>query len=317
LNIAIGTGRRLRAAFAALLTLSLLATLVVAETASARTLSERLAVNTADKLMKKQLRDKKRRLVEARIGTGERVNKNVFRFLYDDLNRQGEVCVGVIEVRLVPPGGNTVVARFRGTKCARPGDEALAVRTVARAAGRSFVRSQSAIIRSVTRFIENAQACETLDVPADRQDEATLLLSTGLTQASVRPINRLLDDYASTLQSLGLGDTQLAKGAAAWRDFVDGYRSLPALRPGACSVLAEWAANGYTDATAPVDFAALTTLTERLSADGREIRRTARYLVAEGIDPVTGVEFTFDNLVGSIVLPSSDLNAAAARIIAR
>jgi hypothetical protein len=295
LNIAFGT-RRLRAAFAALLTLTLLSTLVVAESASARSLSERLATSTATKLVKKQLNDRKRNLVEARISTGERVDRNRIRFLYDDLNREGEVCAGTIDVRLVPAGGNTVRAKFASTKCAAPGDEALAFRTVARSAGRAFVRAQPALVRSVRRFVRNSEPCETLDVPNDRQDEATLLLAAGLAQAANRPLNAMLDDYATTLQSLAATDQQLAKGAAAWRDYVDGIRSLPALAPSACAVLAEWAANGYTEETAPVDFTALKALFDRVKADGAEIRRTARYLARLGIDPVTAVEFTLDDL---------------------
>jgi hypothetical protein len=317
LKTAIGSGRRLRTSFAALLTLSMLSTLAVAETASARTLSERLAERTATKLVNKQLADRERRLVEARISPGERVNRNAFRFFYDDLNRQGEVCSGIIEVRLVPRGGNTVQARFRTTKCAAPGDEALAFRTVARAGGRAFLRATPAVLRAVGRYVENAQACETLDVPADRQDEAALLLLTGLTQATMRPLGVLIDDYASTLQSLGVTDTQLQRGAAAWRDFIDGVRSLPKMSPSPCAVLAEWAANGYTDATAPVDFAALRALTERLSADGAEVRRTSRYLARQGIDALTAVDFSLDNLIGSIVPAEGDLNSTAARIIAR
>ncbi|MEA2443173.1 MAG: hypothetical protein QOJ12_465, partial [Thermoleophilales bacterium] len=174
-----------------------------------------------------------------------------------------------------------------------------AFRTVARTTGDAFLKAQPALIKSVRRYVRTIQPCETLNVPADRQDEATLMLSTGLTQAATRPLSTLLDDYATTLQSLAATDQQLAKGAAAWRDYVDGVRSLPAFAPNACSVLAEWAANGYTDETAPTDFAALKTLVDRLQADGAEIRRTARYLAALGIDPVTAVEFTLDDLVGA------------------
>ena len=124
-----GRGGRLRATFATLLALSLLASLGLAQTASARTLSERLAVTQVTRLMNKQLKDRKRRLVEARVSVGERINRNRFVFLYDDLNRQGVVCTATIDVRLVPPGGNTVVARFVGkSRCERPGDEGLAYR---------------------------------------------------------------------------------------------------------------------------------------------------------------------------------------------
>ena len=296
-----------------------MATLFVAETASAqRSLSERLATRTATKLVRQQLADRERDLVEARISEGDRVNRNVFRYLYDDLNRDGEVCTAVIDVRLVPAGGNTVRARFlRGSNCERPGVEALGVRTASRAAARRYLRAQPAVVRSVRRFVRDIEACERLDIPADRQDEATLLLSTGLIQATVVPLAPTIDSFATTLQSLGLTEDPLIKGAAAWRDFLDGARSLPTLSPNACAVLAEWAANGFTDATAPVDFAALRTLTARLQADGREVRRTARYLVQKGIDPLTAVEFTLEDLIGTTVVSDSDTRASAARVLAR
>jgi hypothetical protein len=308
----IGRGGRLRAAFATLLALSLLASLGLAQTASARTLSERLAVKQAARLMNKQLRDRDRRLVEARVSIGERVNRNRFVFLYDDLNRQGVVCTGTIDVRLVPPGGNKVVARFlRDTNCERPGDEALGYRAAARFAGAAFAKRERSVLRSVTRYIEQAQACEDLQVPDDRQDEALLMLSTGLTQATIRPLSGTLDNYAATLQSLGATDEQLARGAAAWRDFVNGVRSLPKFGTSYCTVLAEWGANGYTDATAPVDFAALRTLAVRLQADGAEVRRTARALAKRGIDPVTVRAFTLDDLIGNTGLGNPNEDAVA------
>ena len=289
--------------FATLLALSLLASLAVAQTASARTLSERLAVKQAVKLMNNQLKDRDRDLVEARISVGERVNRNRFVFLYDDLNGDGEVCTGTIDVRLNPPGGNTVVARFlRDTNCERPGDEALGFRAAARLAGIAFEKKERSVLRSVTRYIEQAQACETLEVPDERQDEALLLLSTGLTQATIRPLSGTLDDYAATLQAVGATDTQLAKGAAAWRDFVDAVRSLPKFPQSYCTVLADWGAKGYTDETAPVDFAALRALSTRLQADGAEVRRTGRLLRRRGIDPVTVEAFTLDDLIGNTAL---------------
>jgi hypothetical protein len=292
-----------RAAFATLLALSLLASLTLAQTASARTLSERLAVSQATKLMNKQLKDRKRRLVEARITVGERINRNRWVFLYDDLNRRGDVCTGTIDVRLVPPGGNTVVGRFlRDTNCERPGDEALGFRAAARFAGVAFAKKERSVLRSVTRYIEQAQACEDLNVPDDRQDEALLLLSTGLTQATLRPLSGTLDAYAATLQSLGATDAQLVKGAAAWRDYVDAVRSLPKFQQSYCTVLADWGAKGYTDDTAPVDFTALRALSVRLQADGAEVRRTGRHLAELGIDPVTVQAFTLDDLIGNTAL---------------
>lgn len=307
----IGRGGRLRALLVTLLALSLLGSLVLASTASAATLSEKVAVSQASKLMKKQLSDRSRRLVEARISVGERVSSSRWRFLYDDLNRQGVVCNAVMEVRLT---SKALSARFLpGSRCERPGDEGLAYRAAARFAGAAFERKTRSILRSVSRYTESAEACETLDIPADRQDEALLLLSTGLTQATIRPVQSILDDYATSLQSLAVVDPALASGAAAWRDFVDTARALPKLQPSYCQVLAEWGANGYTDETAPVDFAALRTISQRIAADGAEVRRTGRYLRRLGIDPLTAEAFTLGDLIRASA--PSDTSVAAKRLL--
>jgi hypothetical protein len=298
---------------ATLLALSLLGSLVLASNASAATLSEKVAVTQASKLIKKQLSDRSRRLVEARISVGERVSSSRWRFLYDDLNRQGVVCNAVMEVRLT---SKALSARFLpGSRCERPGDEGLAYRAAARFAGAAFERKQRSILRSVSRYTESAEACETLDIPADRQDEALLLLSTGLTQATVRPVQSVLDDYATSLQSLAVVDPALASGAAAWRDFVDTVRALPKLQPSYCQVLAEWGANGYTDETAPVDFAALRTISQRIATDGAEVRRTGRYLRRLGIDPVTVEAFTLDDLIGNVTPGESPTSTSAKRLL--
>jgi hypothetical protein len=245
--------------------------------------------------MKKQLSDRSRRLVEARISVGDKVSSSRWRFLYDDLNRQGVVCNAVIEVRLT---SKALSARFLpGSECERPGDEGLAYRAAARFAGAAFDRRARSILRSVSRYTDSAQACETLDIPDNRQDEALLLLSTGLTQATIRPVQSILDDYATSLQSLAVVDPALASGASAWRDYVDTVRALPKLQPSYCAVLAEWGANGYTDETAPVDFAALQTIAQRIATDGAEVRRTGRYLRRLGIDPLTANAFTLGDLI--------------------
>ena len=308
----IGRGGRLRAAFATLLALSLIGSLMLAGTASAATLSERVAVQQATKLMKRQLNDRSRRLVEARVSVGERRSKSRFLFLYDDLNRQGVVCNAVIEVRLT---SKALTARFLpGSECERPGDEGLAYRAAARFAGEAFEKKTRSIARSVTRYTESAEACETLDVPDNRQDEALLLLTTGLTQATVRPVQSVLDAYATALQSLGVVDPALASGAAAWRDYVDTVRALPKLQPSYCQVLAEWGANGYTDETAPVDFAALRTISQRIAADGVEVRRTARYMRRLGIDPVTAEAFTLGDLIRASAPSDTAVSSKAAQL---
>ena len=294
----IGGVGRTRALFAALLVVSLLGSLVLASTASAQTLTERTATQQAKRLVNRQLQDRSRRLVEARISDGERASRTRWLFKYDDLNRQGEVCIATLEVRRT---GRTIRSRFLpNSSCRRPGDTAVAYRNAARFAEVAFARREASILRSVTRYTESADACERLRVPADRQDEALLLLTTGLTQATIRPAQSVIDDYATSLQSLNAADPQLAAGAAAWRDFIDTVRALPRLQPSYCAALREWARNGYTDDTAPVDFGALRSIAARIESDGNEVRRTARLLRRRGIDPLTVRAFSLGDLIRSV-----------------
>jgi hypothetical protein len=303
-----------RAFFATLLALSLLGSLMLASTASAATLSEKVAVKQATRLMNKQLNDRSRRLVEARISVGERRGKSRWLFLYDDLNRQGVVCNAVIEVRL---SSKALTARFLpNSKCNTISDEVLSYRAAARFAGTAFAKKRRSVLRSVTRYTDSAQACETLDIPNDRQDEALLLLSTGLTQATIRPELSVLDNYATALQSLGATDPTLAAGAAAWRDYVDTVRALPKLAPSYCDALGKWAKNGFTDETAPVDFAALASIAQRIQEDGAAVRRAGRFLRARGIDPLTSVEFTLDDIIRESA-PSTGRVAKQARAVER
>ena len=302
----------MRAVFATLLALSMLGSLMLVSSASAATLSEKEAVKQATRLMNRQLNDRSRRLVEARISVGERRSKSRWLFLYDDLNRQGVVCNAVIEVRLT---SKALTARFLpGSKCNTISDEVLSYRAAARFAGNAFVKKRRSVLRSVTRYTESAQACETLDIPNDRQDEALLLLSTGLTQATIRPEQSVLDNYATALQSLAATDPTLAAGAAAWRDYADTVRALPKLAPSYCDALAQWARNGFTDETAPVDFAALASIAQRIQEDGAAVRRAGRFLRARGIDPLTSIAFTLDDIIRESA-PSTGLVAKQARAV--
>lgn len=291
----IGSRSRMRAALAALTALALVATLVAADGAHARTLTYKRAKAMANDLVEKQLNNRKRGLLEARITSGRRVNRRVVRFLYDDLSRSGLVCTGVIQVRR---SGLRFLARFRSSECELPGEEILSFRAQARVAGTRAKRKQRSVRRSVRRYLRAAQACDDVAIPAHRLDEASLLLSTGLLQARTRPLLAALDDYSATLVALDVSDPQLADGAGAWRHFYETVLRLPQLPGGYCGTLAAWARNGYSDASAPVDFAALRATAARLREDAAAVRRAGRHMRSAGIDPVTVDAFTFGDLIG-------------------
>lgn len=303
-TVGIGSRSRMRATLAALVALSLLATLLVADSAQASHLSTKRAKAMANRLVKKQLRDRDRRLIEARLSAPRRVNRRTVRFLYDDLNRSGVVCTGTIQVRRT---GLRFFARFSTTRCAQPGDEVLAFRAQARVVEKRFARKARSIERSLERYGRHTEPCEDLRVPAARVDEASLLLSTGLLQATTRPLWGTLDDYSKTLQALEVKNTQLAAGAKAWRQYNDTVHALPRLSGGYCGALLEWARNGYSDETAPVDFASLRIVAQGLREDAAQVRLTARYMRDRGIDPRTADAFTLDNLIGETAITETGI----------
>ena len=291
----IGSRSRMRATLVALLVMTLLITLFAADSASAQTLSTKRATKMANSLLDRQLNNRDRRLLEARISTPRRVNRRVVRFLYDDLNRQGVICTATIEVRRT---GRRFSARFRASDCEQPGDEVLAFRAQSRVYATRFARKAASIRRSIRRYDRSSEPCQALDIPAERQGQASLMVSAGLLQVTTRPLWGTLDDYASTLQALKVTDRQLAAGAAAWRDYTDTVRSLREPSGGWCGAFLEWRRAGYPAASAPVDFGALRSISTRLRADAAQVRRTGRYLRGEGVDPITANDFTLDDLIG-------------------
>ena len=295
----IGSRSRMRGLLAALTALALLATLFVADSANAQTLTSKRAKTMANSLLNKQLADKDRRLIEARISTPRRTSRRVIRFLYDDLNRQGVVCTGVIEVRR---SGRRFTARFRTTECEQPGDEVLAFRAQSRVVATRFVRKEASVLRSIRRYARSAEPCEALDIPAERQGQASLMVSAGLLQATTRPLLGTLDDYSATLVALDVTDTQLAAGAAAWRDYTNALMGLGTPAGGWCNAFLEWRRAGYPEGSAPVDFDALRALATRLRSDAATVRATGRYLRRRGIDPLTANAFTLDDLIGETAI---------------
>jgi hypothetical protein len=302
-----GTSRgRLRAWLVALLAIAMTVTLLPA-TAGAATRAPKKAdaISLATRLVKKQLKDKKRGLVEARISEPVKTKAGAWEFLYDDLAKNGDVCTAKLLVKFQSSKSTTVVASFSGSECENPGPEALGFRTAARDWGVAALKGKKKLTRSVQAYEDTTDACTKLKVPKANQTQATDLLTIGLVDAVTSPYDAQLDKYAKALQAVGAQDSELVKGAAAWADIVATARALPKLDPDACSVLKEWAANDYSAETAPVDFAAVEAQFTRLSADIVQVGKTARRLKRLGIDPLTAVDFAGSGLLDLLVTGDS------------
>jgi hypothetical protein len=310
--------RHPRVLIVALLTLALmLAAFVPADAGAARSPSYAIAKRLAVQLLNQQLHNKKRKLTEARITEGVKTKNGTWEFLYDDLSKDGVICTGVIAVRYKPAGGTRIVGNFLSGKCERPGAEVLGFRTASRAADRSLLRSGPAVQRSLKAYARALKPCDSLQIPDNRQVEVARLLDAGQIEATVKPLDRTVDRFASALEAIGSQQTNLASGASAWRDFVDAERALPALSPNVCSVLRTWAKNNWTTETAPVDFEALTGLEERILADGRRVKRTARYLKGQGVDVLTVDAFTLRDLNSALFPPRVASAGKTVRALAR
>jgi hypothetical protein len=315
-----GRPRRLRASIIALLALALMATLApVNAYAAPRAPSKATADRLAKQLLKKQLKDASRQLVEARITLGvKNKRRGQWEYLYDDLSRNGDVCTALIVVKFKSQTSSTIRAGFSDSNCENPGDEVLAFRTATRAYQRAEEKAAPALRRALRRFTSTLGTCDKIkSIPADRKDQADSLITADLLQSVIGPLGPPTDSFASALQAVGATDTQLAAGAAAWRDFVDASRALPAIDPDACSLLREWEANNWTPETAPVDFATLDPLMTRIGNDLTALKQTGRYLVRRGLDPVTASTFGGEDVLALLTLPTADSGSGSSKLAPR
>jgi hypothetical protein len=293
---------RLRAVLVALLAIAVMATLLPAAAGAAtRSPKKADAIKLATRLVKQQLTNKKRGLVEARISAPAKTKAGAWQFLYDDLAKNGDVCTAKVLVKFKSATSTTLVASFTGSNCQNPGPEALGFRTAARAWGRAALSGEKKLTASLQTYEDTTQQCLKLKVPKANQAQATDLLTIGLVDAVVSPYDTQLDKYAKALQAVGAQDSELVKGAAAWADIVSTARALPKLSPDACSVLKAWAANNYSAETAPVDFAAVDAQFTRLAADIVQVGKTGRRLKRLGLDTGTVADFVGSGLLELLV----------------
>jgi hypothetical protein len=259
------------------------------------------AVKLATRLVKKQIKDKKRGLVEARISDPVKTRAGAWQCLYDDLAKNGDICTAKLVVKFQSSKSTTIVASFSGSNCANPGPEGLGFRTAARGWGKAALKGEKKLRRSLQTYEDTTDQCTKLKVPKANREQAADLLTIGLVDAVTSPYNSQLDSYAKALTAVGAGDTELANGAAAWTDIVNTARALPKLDPDACSVLKAWAANDYSADTAPVDFTAVEAQFTKLSADITQVARTGRRLKRLGIDAGTVSDFAGAGLLDLLV----------------
>jgi hypothetical protein len=302
----------------ALLAIALMATLLPATAGAAtRAPSKSVAAKLAARLLKNQLKNTKRGLVEARISQPVKTKAGSWLFLYDDLAKNGDICTAKLVVKFKSATSNTVTASFVGSRCENPGAEVLGFRTAARAWGRAALKGEKSLTASLQTYEDTTDACTKLKVPKANQAQATDLLTIGLVDAVISPYDAKLDQYAKALQAVGATNTQLVKGAAAWRDIVDTSRALPKLDPDACSVLKEWAANGYSAETAPVDFAAVDAQFTRLAADIVQVGATGRFLKRQGLDVGTVSDFVGSGLLDLLVTGDTGSGSGKSRLAPR
>jgi hypothetical protein len=273
---------------------AMIATLAVVTPASAQSLSLNTATKLAKKLGSTQV-DSKRAVVRFHIYKGKRVSSRQINFPYDDRSRSNVYCQATIAVKLT---GNTAKAQFvlPRAACQQIPEEVLAYESVTRSSARAVIARSAAIRASATAFTRSLKACRSLKVPHSRSDEAELLLNVGSLEALEGPIDAQLGNFVAGLAAAGANQSTLKAGAAAWADYLAVLRSLPSL-PDPCKTLAQWEKDKYAADKAPVDFAALTALDKRGSADLVRIARAAKYMARTGAFPSTVVNFTPDGLI--------------------
>ena len=279
---------------------ALIASLVPATSASAQTLSFDRATRLAKRLAMRQVGS--RDIVAYHISRPRRVSRRTVLFLYDDRSRDNQFCTGRIVVRRFERRrGHVVRARFIGARCRRIPSEALRFEALTREAVRAVRARQGDLAASLGAWEEGVEDCENLRVPRNRGADATLITSASFASAAYDPIDAELERFVVGLEGVPSDDPVLVAATASWRDWLSIIRALPELPSGGCPALRQWAANGWTPETAPVDLPALRASDDQVAIEERVLLRASQRLVSVGVFPQTAVQFTPDGLLASIL----------------
>ena len=245
--------------------------------ASSGTLSVSVARHLAHKLEAKQRRE--RSLVFIELGKPHRRSSTRIDFPYRDRSTSDVLCTAKI---VVVQTGSKRSADLRGAACHGIASEILGFERATRAVKHAVTDAAPDVRKSFDRYDKSLSQCDKVVVPKSRRDDVNLLVRAGGVAAFYLPLTTTLDDYDTALHDVHGHDPSMARGVQAWDKTLVLRDELPPAAAHACRAVRNWAANGFSDSSAPANFDELKVVVHQFKVQSKVLDKTARYLADQG-----------------------------------
>jgi hypothetical protein len=245
------------------------------------------ARHLAHKLVVKQRRE--RSLVFTHLGKPIRRSPSRIDFRYEDRSTADVLCRARIVVRQTSGERH---ADLVGAKCHGIPSDVLGYEAATRRLIKSFPDYAKRVSRSMGRYDRGVADCDYISVPRDRADEVDLLFDLGFTYAFYKPLRTRLGSFAEALHDVHPSDPDLVAGMESWDNFLILFDELDPATQDPCAAVKEWAANDFSDESAPADFSELRVERQELRDEARRLRRVAKHLADAGAVRRTAIRFS-------------------------
>ena len=258
------------------------------------------ARHLAHKLVVKQHRE--RSLVFTHLGRPHRRSATRIDFAYEDRSTADVLCLARIVVRQTSGKRN---ADLVGAKCHGIPSEVLAYEDVTRRLAKDLPDFTGRVRKSLGRYDKSVAACDYIAVPKNRAKDVDLLWDVSFTYAFYKPLRDRLGGFADALHAVHAADPTLVSGMESWDNILILFDELEPATHDPCAAVKEWSAGGWSDDSAPADFAQLRVERDQLNDETHNLARVARRLAADGARRRTAVFFAPQGLVSFFLAPKS------------
>jgi len=261
--------------------------LVAGGSPAAAASGDRLSISAARKLAIKLVEKQKqeRSLVFTQLGDAVRRSAKRVDFPYRDRSSSDVLCTATIAViqRGTVQTGRKRSAEMRDAHCHGIPGEILAYEDITRSL-RGWVKDHRQAVRdSLQRYDDALARCDSVTVPSDRRKQVNLFFDAAEFRAFFAPMRARLDEFAIAQRDLDPQDPVMRRGTRAWERTLVLVDALPASTEKPCKSIRDWAANGWTDATAPADFDKLKVVRDQLLVQADLLDKSAVHLDDQGV----------------------------------
>lgn len=254
-------------------------------------LSFHQARHLAHKLVVKQRHE--RSLLFTHLGKPHRRSSTRIDFRYTDRSTDDVLCTAKIVVRQTSGSRH---ADLTGAKCHGIPSDILGYERVTHRLGQSLPNFFGRVQKSLGRYNKSVADCDYVAVPKNRAKDVDLLMSMGFEYAFLHPLRERLGTFASSLHDVHAGDPTLLSGLDSWDNVLIIFDEFVPATHDPCAAVKEWAANDWSDESAPADFGKLRVERDQLNEESRNLRRVAKHLADAGARRGTAVLFTLDTI---------------------